>query len=75
MRVAILGPLEVRSAEGGADGLVEIPGRRLRALLIRLALDPGRVVPAERLIDDLWRDEPPAAAHNALQALDRKSVV
>ena len=69
MRVAILGPLEVRSAEGGAEGLVEIPGRRLRALLIRLALDPGRVVPAERLIDDLWRDEPPAAAHNALQAL------
>ena len=65
MRVAILGPLEVHTADGG----VEIPGRRLRALLVRLALDPGRVVSAERLIDDLWRDEPPAAAHNALQAL------
>jgi predicted ATPase/DNA-binding SARP family transcriptional activator len=65
MRVAILGTLEVRAA----DGLVEIPGRRLRALLIRLALDPGRVVSAERLIDDLWQDEPPNAAHNALQAL------
>ena len=65
MRVAILGPLEVHAV----DGSIEIPGRRLRALLIRLALDPGRVVSAERLIDDLWRDEPPAAAHNALQAL------
>ncbi|HET9168947.1 MAG TPA: BTAD domain-containing putative transcriptional regulator [Actinospica sp.] len=65
MRVAILGSLEIHTA----DGAVEIPGRRLRALLIRLALDPGRVVSAERLIDDLWRDEPPAAAHNALQAL------
>jgi predicted ATPase/DNA-binding SARP family transcriptional activator len=65
MRVAILGPLEV----AGAGGPIEIPGRRLRALLIRLALDPGRVVPAERLIDDLWREDPPAAAHNALQAL------
>jgi predicted ATPase/DNA-binding SARP family transcriptional activator len=65
MRVAILGPLEVHTA----DGCIEIPGRRLRALLVRLALDPGRVVSAERLIDDLWQDEPPAAAHNALQAL------
>ncbi len=65
MRVAILGPLEVHTA----DGCVEIPGRRLRALLVRLALEPGRVVSAERLIDDLWRDDPPAAAQNALQAL------
>ena len=65
MRVAILGPLEVHTA----DGALEIPGRRLRALLIRLALAPGRVVSADRLIDDLWQDEPPAAAHNALQAL------
>ena len=65
MHVAILGPLEVHAA----DGALEIPGRRLRALLIRLALAPGRVVSADRLIDDLWQDEPPAAAHNALQAL------
>ncbi|MEU4428293.1 BTAD domain-containing putative transcriptional regulator, partial [Actinoplanes sp. NPDC024001] len=42
--------------------------RRQRALLTRLLLDPGRVVPAERLIDDVYGDQPPAGAPNALQA-------
>jgi predicted ATPase/DNA-binding SARP family transcriptional activator len=66
LRVAILGPLEV---SGEVRGPVEVPGRRLRALLIRLALEPGWVVSAERLIDELWREDPPAGAANALQAL------
>ena len=65
MLVSILGSLEVHTP----DECVEIPGRRLRALLIRLALEPGRVVSADRLIDDLWGENPPAAAQNALQAL------
>ena len=65
MLVSILGTLEVHTP----DGCVEIPGRRLRALLIRLALEPGRVVSADRLIGDLWGQDPPAAAQNALQAL------
>ncbi|WP_249997688.1 BTAD domain-containing putative transcriptional regulator [Actinoplanes sp. M2I2] len=38
-------------------------------LLILLALEPGRVISADRLIDGVWGDEPPAAAGNALQAL------
>lgn len=66
LRVAILGPLEVC---GAGRGPVEVPGRRLRALLIRLALEPGWVVSAERLIADLWQDDPPSGAANALQAL------
>jgi predicted ATPase/DNA-binding SARP family transcriptional activator len=66
LRVAILGPLEV---SGEVRGPVEVPGRRLRALLIRLALEPGWVVSADRLIGDLWRGDPPAGAPNALQAL------
>ncbi|GAA2105085.1 AfsR/SARP family transcriptional regulator [Actinomadura alba] len=65
MRIGILGPLEVRAA----DRPVEIGGARLRALLTLLALDPGRVIPADRLIDDLWGDDPPAGAPNALQSL------
>ncbi|RFU38928.1 helix-turn-helix domain-containing protein, partial [Actinomadura logoneensis] len=48
---------------------VEISGARLRVLLVRFALEPGRTIPSERLIDDLWEDDPPAAAPNALQSL------
>jgi predicted ATPase/DNA-binding SARP family transcriptional activator len=62
----MLGPLEVR-ADSGA--LLEVGGARLRALLIVLALDPGRVVTTARLIDALWEDQVPAGATNALQAL------
>ncbi|MEU6794947.1 BTAD domain-containing putative transcriptional regulator [Nonomuraea wenchangensis] len=61
MRVGILGPLQVAGAQVG--------GARVRALLVRLALAPGRVVPADRLIDDLWPDDPPAHPAAALQSL------
>jgi predicted ATPase/DNA-binding SARP family transcriptional activator/tetratricopeptide (TPR) repeat protein len=66
VRIGILGPLEARD---GAARPIEVSGPRLRALLIRLAVDVGRTVPADRLIDDLWGDAPPAGAANALQAL------
>ncbi|MBO2453895.1 tetratricopeptide repeat protein [Actinomadura barringtoniae] len=65
MRIRILGPLEV--ADDGRP--VEVGGARLRALLILLALDAGRTLPADRLIDDLWEERTPAAAPNALQSL------
>ncbi|TMR87842.1 AfsR/SARP family transcriptional regulator [Nonomuraea basaltis] len=61
MRVGILGPLQVAGAAIG--------GARVRALLVRLALDPGRVVTADRLIDDLWPGEAPAHPPAALQSL------
>ncbi|MEV0384336.1 BTAD domain-containing putative transcriptional regulator [Nonomuraea sp. NPDC050643] len=61
MRVGILGPLRVAGSEAG--------GARVRALLVRLALDPGRVVTADRLIDDLWPGDPPAHPTAALQSL------
>ncbi|HET9139354.1 AfsR/SARP family transcriptional regulator [Actinophytocola sp.] len=66
MRIGMLGPLEVRAEDGSR---VEVPGARLRTLLIMLALDPGRVVGTARLIDGIWADAPPAGAGNALQAL------
>jgi predicted ATPase/DNA-binding SARP family transcriptional activator len=66
VQIALLGPLEVRAGPGRP---VEVAGARLRRLLILLALEPGRVVTASRLVDGLWGDEPPAAAANALQAL------
>jgi len=65
VQIAILGPLEVRDG----DLLVDVAGSRLRSLLIRLALDPGRPVSASALVDAVWGDQPPAEAANALQSL------
>jgi predicted ATPase/DNA-binding SARP family transcriptional activator len=66
----MLGPLEVRTGPDPADGdVVEVGGARLRALLIMLALQPGRLVTSGQLIDGLWADDSPAGAANALQAL------
>jgi DNA-binding SARP family transcriptional activator len=66
VRVGILGPLEV----AGPDGPVDVGGARLRALLIRLALEAGRVVTVDALADALWsEDDQPADRVNAMQSL------
>jgi len=65
-RIAVLGPLEVRAAAGVP---VAVAGARLRRLLVRLALDPGRVVTSAQLVDAVWDTQPPAGAANALQTL------
>ena len=59
----MLGPVEVRS--GGRP--VAIGRGKQRALLALLLLEAGRVVPAERLIDELWGERPPPTAATALQ--------
>ncbi|MBX6768316.1 MAG: AfsR/SARP family transcriptional regulator, partial [Actinomadura rubrobrunea] len=41
----------------------------MRTLLIRLAVDPGRWVPVERLLDDIWDGAPPTGGAGALHAL------
>ncbi|BCJ45166.1 SARP family transcriptional regulator [Actinoplanes ianthinogenes] len=66
MDIAVLGPVELRT---GTGEVVPITGSRLRSLLILLALDAGRVVSVDRLIDGVWGDSPPSGAPNALQAL------
>ncbi len=66
VRIGILGPLEVRVGFGEP---VEVVGRRLRRLLIRLAIDPDRMVLASQLVDAVWDEDPPAGATNALQSL------
>jgi predicted ATPase/DNA-binding SARP family transcriptional activator len=66
VRIALLGSFEARDDAGQS---VEIPGKRLRALLTRLALDQGHLVTAETLVDAVWGDEPPAGAGNALHSL------
>ena len=59
----ILGPLEVRR-----DGQpLDLGAPKQRALLANLLLHANKVLPVERLIDDLWGDDPPHSAANALQ--------
>src|SRR5690242_11014610 len=62
----MLGPFEVRTDDGV---LAEVPGARLRGLLIALALEPGHVVGKTVLVDWIWGEQPPADATNALQRL------
>src|SRR6516162_10508939 len=62
----MLGSFEVRTDDGVA---ADVPGARLRALLIALALEPGYVVPKATLVDWIWGEHPPSDAANALQRL------
>ena len=49
--------------------MADVPGARLRALLVALALEPGRVVQRAMLVDWIWGEQPPADTANALQRL------
>jgi DNA-binding SARP family transcriptional activator len=61
----LLGPLEVRN-----DGVpVPLGGQKQRALLALLLLHVSRVVASERLIQELWGEQPPRTAPTALQNL------
>ena len=59
----MLGPVEVER-----DGqLVRLGGRKQRALLALLLLEPGRPVSTDRLIDELWRGTPPRGAERTIR--------
>jgi predicted ATPase/DNA-binding SARP family transcriptional activator len=66
VQIGILGSFEVRADDGGH---ADVPGARLRALLVALALEPGHVVPKATLVDWIWGEHPPSDAANALQRL------
>jgi predicted ATPase/DNA-binding SARP family transcriptional activator len=64
LAVAVLGALEVTR-----DGHhVAVPGGKTSELIVRLALEPGRLVRAERLVEDLWAAEGVSARRNTLQS-------
>ncbi|MCR8578536.1 BTAD domain-containing putative transcriptional regulator, partial [Streptomyces sp. Isolate_219] len=65
LRVTLLGVF--RLARGDAE--LPVPGARLQALVVRLALAGGHAVEASGLIDAIWAEDPPAGPAHALQAL------
>lgn len=58
MKYHVLGPLELLTSAGP----LHIRGKRVRALLAVLLMYPGQVVPIERIVDDIWLDDPPRSA-------------
>ncbi|CAJ61655.1 BTAD domain-containing putative transcriptional regulator [Frankia alni] len=64
VRIRVLGPLAVEV--GGRA--VTLGGPRQRAVLARLVVARGELVSVDRLIEDLWRGEPPAKAVTSLQS-------
>jgi DNA-binding SARP family transcriptional activator/predicted ATPase len=59
----ILGPLEASDDTGP----VNLTGGKQQALLALLLLHAGRVVPMDRLVDDLWGDAVPETAPKMVQ--------
>jgi predicted ATPase/DNA-binding SARP family transcriptional activator len=69
MQIGLLGELQVVDDD---DRDVVVTGAKLRALLVMLALQCGRAVPADQLVDGLWGPESSSAARNGLQGLVSK---
>ena len=68
LKISILGPWEVT-----ADGVpVKVAGERRVGLLARLALSAGQVVPAERLLADVWGQSTAATAGKQLHIVVSK---
>ena len=61
--VRLLGPIEI--ARAGTP--VSLGGPKPRALLAALALEAGRVVSVDSLVEALWPGEPPETAGHAVQ--------
>jgi len=62
--IRLLGPLEARDGER----TIEVRRQKLRALLAVLALDAGRVLSKDGLVDRLWGEHAPAGAVHALES-------
>lgn len=64
LRFGLLGPPVLYDADGEVRS---IGGGKMRALLVALLLEPGRVVSVDALKDALWGGAPPASAQASLQ--------
>jgi len=64
LELGLLGP--VRAVRAGRE--LRLGGPRQRAVLALLVVEAGRVVPAGRLIEELWRGDPPPGAATTLRS-------
>ena len=64
MQVRILGPFQLE--DGGRQ--ITVGGVRQRAVLADLVLNANEVIPSEQLLVELWGEDAPLSAANALQA-------
>ncbi|NED94073.1 AfsR/SARP family transcriptional regulator [Phytoactinopolyspora alkaliphila] len=64
MRFGLLGALAVWADDGS---IVAVPERKVRMLLADLLVHLGQPLSADRLIDHLWGNKPPATAANTVQ--------
>lgn len=60
MLIHVLGPVEVRTA----NGWQRLSAPKWRTLLARLTMSIGSPVSVDALVDELWPDDPPAGAVN-----------
>ena len=54
-------------AAGSRSGGVDLGGPKPRAVLALLMLEPGSVVPLDRLVDRVWAGAPPAKAEASVR--------
>jgi DNA-binding SARP family transcriptional activator len=59
----ILGPLEAENERG----LLPLGGQKQRALLALLLIHAGETLSVDRIVDELWGEEPPRTATTSLQ--------
>ena len=70
MEYRVLGPLEVLDGQGS----LPLAGAKQRALLALLLVHANHVLSRDRLIDELWGDEPPRPPYRACRCTSRGSA-
>jgi SARP family transcriptional regulator, regulator of embCAB operon len=66
MQIRLLGPVEIHDEVRGRR--IAVSGAKRPALLATLVVRAGRIVSMDRLVAEIWGEDPPANAANALQA-------
>jgi basic membrane lipoprotein Med (substrate-binding protein (PBP1-ABC) superfamily)/DNA-binding SARP family transcriptional activator len=73
VRFEVLGPLRVAAAvetrgRNGTTAEASLGGPKQRLVLALLLAEPNRVVSLDRLVDELWGEDPPETARHTVQA-------